>query len=76
LFICDCGVLLIESINDQLKHISQIEHARHRSLLNFLVNLFAGLMLIVFNPRNRPSVRAFLALFWPEPLPELALMQQ
>ena len=30
---------VIETINDQLKNISQIEHTRHRSGANFLVNL-------------------------------------
>ena len=34
---------LIESVNDQLKNICQIEHSRHRSPFNFLVHLFAGL---------------------------------
>jgi hypothetical protein len=29
---------LIETVNDQLKNIFQIEHSRHRSPLNFLVN--------------------------------------
>ena len=35
---------LIETINDQLKNICQIEHSRHRSVFNFMVNLFAGLV--------------------------------
>jgi len=35
---------IIETINDQLKNISQIEHSRHRSINNFFVNLLAGLM--------------------------------
>lgn len=35
---------IIETINDQLKNISQIEHLRHRSTTNFLVNLVAGLI--------------------------------
>jgi hypothetical protein len=35
---------LIETVNDQLKNISQIEHTRHRSVTNFLVNLVAGLI--------------------------------
>lgn len=41
---------LIETINDQLKNRSQIEHSRHRSArsdssgLNFAVNLLAGLI--------------------------------
>jgi Transposase DDE domain len=30
---------VIESVNDQLKNISQIEHSRHRSIHNFMVNL-------------------------------------
>lgn len=34
---------IIETINDQLKNISQIEHSRHRSPVNFLVNLVAAL---------------------------------
>lgn len=35
---------LIETINDQLKNICQIEHTRHRSRVNFLVNLIAALI--------------------------------
>ena len=30
---------LIETIIDQLKNIAQIEHTRHRSPVNFMVNL-------------------------------------
>ena len=35
---------VIETIVDQLKNISQIEHTRHRSTRNFIVNLIAGLI--------------------------------
>lgn len=35
---------IIESIIDQLKNISQIEHTRHRSPTNFVVHLIAGLI--------------------------------
>jgi hypothetical protein len=35
---------IIESIIDQLKNISQIEHSRHRSPMNFVVHLVAGLI--------------------------------
>ena len=35
---------IIESIIDQLKNISQIEHSRHRSPINFVVHLIAGLL--------------------------------
>lgn len=34
---------IIETINDQLKNISQIEHTRHRTVENFLVNMLSGL---------------------------------
>jgi hypothetical protein len=46
---------IIESILDQLKNISQIEHARHRSPLNFLVNLVCGLIAYSLKPR-KPSL--------------------
>jgi len=32
---------LIETVNDQLKNISQIEHTWHRSVTNFMVNIVA-----------------------------------
>ena len=35
---------LIETVNDQLKNICNIEHSRHRSINNFAVNLIAGLV--------------------------------
>ncbi len=35
---------IIETINDQLKNISQIEHSRHRSPVNFCVNVLCGLI--------------------------------
>ncbi len=47
---------IIETINDQLKNISQIEHSRHRSVNNFVVNLFAGLIAYCRRP-NKPSVQ-------------------
>jgi hypothetical protein len=46
---------IIETIHDQLKNISQIEHSRHRSITNFLVNLLAGLLAYCFQPK-KPSL--------------------
>lgn len=46
---------LIETINDQLKNISQIEHTRHRSVTGFMVNLVAGLVAYSFQPK-KPSL--------------------
>ena len=46
---------LIETINDQLKNISQIEHTRHRSVVNWMVNLLAGLVAYTHQPK-KPSL--------------------
>ena len=48
---------LIETVNDQLKNIAQIEHTRHRSPANFLVNLVCGLIAYCHQPK-KPSVAA------------------
>ncbi len=47
---------IIETIIDQLKNISQIEHSRHRSPINFLVNLICGLIAYCHQPK-KPSLR-------------------
>ena len=47
---------IIESINDQLKNICQIEHTRHRSVHGFLVNLFSGLIAYTYFPK-KPSLK-------------------
>jgi hypothetical protein len=46
---------IIETINDQLKNISQIEHTRHRKPANFAVNLIAGLIAYTWQPK-KPSL--------------------
>lgn len=46
---------IIETINDQLKNISQIAHTRHRSPLNFAVNLLAGLLAYTFQDK-KPAI--------------------
>lgn len=47
---------IIETIIDQLKNISQIQHTRHRSPVNFVVNLLAGLIAYAHQPK-KPSLR-------------------
>jgi hypothetical protein len=47
---------LVETVNDQLKNISQIEHTRHRSVTNFVVNLLAGLIQYTHQPK-KPTLR-------------------
>ncbi len=46
---------LVETVNDQLKNISQIEHTRHRSLWNFLGNVAAGLIAYTWREK-KPSL--------------------
>ncbi len=48
---------VIESVNDELKNICQIEHTRHRSFTNFITNLIAGLLAYSFLPK-KPSINA------------------
>jgi len=50
---------IIESVTDQLKNISQIEHSRHRSPVNFCVNLVCGLIAYCHQPR-KPSLQLHL----------------
>ena len=46
---------IIESVNDQLKNICQIERSRHRSGANFLANLLGGLIAYFYHP-TKPSL--------------------
>ncbi len=46
---------IIESVNDQLKNICQIERTRHRSPYNFLAHLLAGLIAYWHQPK-KPSL--------------------
>lgn len=47
---------VIETVNDELKNICQIEHSRHRSFANFLSNIVAGLIAYSFLPK-KPSIK-------------------
>ena len=57
--------VIIETVIDQLKNISQIEHTRHRSFVNCLVNLVAGLIAYTYREK-KPSLGL-------RPLDQLAL---
>ena len=46
---------LIESTNDELKNIAQIEHSRHRSFSNFIVNTIAAIAAYSYFPK-KPSI--------------------
>jgi len=47
---------LIETINDELKNICQVEHSRHRSVVNFFTNLISGLIAYSFLPK-KPAIK-------------------
>ncbi len=47
---------VIETINDELKNICQVEHSRHRSFANFITNLISGLIAYSFFPKE-PSIK-------------------
>ena len=47
---------VIETVNDELKNICQVEHSRHRSFGNFITNLVSGLLAYSFFPK-KPSIK-------------------
>ena len=69
---------IIETINDQLKNISQIEPTRHRSIANFLVNLVCGLDCLLLptrkSLRSTSQTSSFSLYLSPYNLPELRLI--
>jgi hypothetical protein len=49
---------VIETINDQLKNICDIEHSRHRSIHNFIMNLIAAIAAYSFFDK-KPSIKFY-----------------
>ena len=47
---------IIETINDMLKNVCQIEHSRHRSPINFIVNVLAALVAYAHLPK-KPALK-------------------
>ncbi len=47
---------VIETVNDELKNICQVEHSRHRSFQNFITNLISGLIAYSFFPK-KPAIK-------------------
>ena len=61
---------IIETINDQLKNICNIEHSRHRSFHNFINNVLAGIIAYSFLDK-KPSVKFYT--FSPDHSSQLSL---
>ena len=48
-----CKRAVIETVNDELKNIAQIEHSRHRSFNNFIVNILSAIAAyLLFLPQK------------------------
>ena len=43
---------MIESINNQLKNVFQIEHTRHRSPINGFINIIVGLIAFTHHDKK------------------------
>ena len=52
---------LIETVNDELKNICQIEHTRHRSFDNFIINMLSALEAYSFFEK-KPSINLYQEL--------------
>ena len=60
---------IIETVNDELKNISQVEHSRHRCFDNFIVNLLGAIAAYCLFPKKpcinvQRTVDTQLALLW------------
>lgn len=44
--------VIIETVNDELKNIAQVEHSRHRSFDNFIVNLLGAIAAYCCFPKK------------------------
>jgi len=47
---------VIETVNDELKNICQVEHTRHRSMNGFLLNIMGAIAAYSFFPK-KPSIK-------------------
>ena len=59
---------LIETVNDQLKNVCQIEHTRHRCFPNFIINLLSVLAAFSFFDK-KPSINTAEEFVHPSFLP-------
>ena len=47
---------IIETVNDELKNVAKVDHSRHRSFGNFVVNLPGGIAAYCYFPK-KPYIR-------------------
>ena len=59
----------IETVNDELKNIAQVDHSRHRCFDNFIVNLLGAIAAYCLFPKKpcinlQRTIDTRLTLFW------------
>ena len=54
---------LIETVNDELKNIAQIEHSRHRSFNNFIANSLSAIAAYCFFEK-KPAIDVIFINDW------------
>jgi hypothetical protein len=60
---------VIETVNDELKNICQVEHTRHRSISGFLLNILGAIAAYSFFPK-KPSIKNNIVETKPELIEE------
>jgi hypothetical protein len=50
---------VIETVNDELKNMFQVEHTRHRSISGFLLNILGAIAAYAFFPK-KPSIKSYV----------------
>ena len=51
---------LIETVNDQLKNLHQVEHSRYGSVYNCMVNIMVVVVVYCLNP-NKSTFKSMIA---------------
>ena len=54
---------LIETVNDELKNIAQVEHSRHRSFNNFITNSLSAITAYCFFEK-KPAIDVIFINDW------------
>ena len=52
LLLLEIAKAIIETINDEMKNIAQVEHSRHRCFENFVVNMLGALAAYCCFPKK------------------------
>ena len=52
LLLLEIAKAIIETVNDELKNIAQVEHSRHRCFENFIVNMLGALAAYCCFPKK------------------------